>query len=553
MRSVLAKVPSALALVALVCTAALAQGGEVAQPKVGDLTGRVLDEDGAAANATVTVTVTNEVAKQPRTTQTDSDGKFTIPQLPVGKYTVTVATSRYDQKVDVGEGKTDPIKVQLVTPKSILIPYFVTMFCGALILILLDAWLRFRGVKDRSLIWLYLTLLSWAAAKIPVLIGWSVPPIVLPQLFGRQSQLKAIPPDQVKYLFSIVSSLCFTWAAFQLSRVRDLFETDEQFKSYRRIIVWWVVLPISLVSLALQFFPGYEKAANVTDAIASLVACLVFLIGLTYSFHRYNNRFFIVYTWATIPPFVYRQFYIALNHTPRAGMAVPLSLLNTTMLVMLFIALAVAWALSDTARLKTVKISPKVYIVAMFFDLRGSTQWAEVEMDRDFDCIKDFIEELREWVLSETLSLPQGCPTFVKFLGDGFMYIWEIQRGAMTKNANTVIELACDLSAKYPSWVKEIKSVSPWKPPDGIGFGVDVSNAIRMTFENGSDDYLGSPVSLASKMQNMARPRGVVIKEKTWDILDEKLRDRFPNAGVMRIGDQEIHIRAIKEVKLPEA
>jgi class 3 adenylate cyclase len=542
MRSVLARVPSALALVILMCASAQAQGGEI--------TGTVTDEGRTVANTTVTVS--NEATKELAFSQTDANGKFAIHQVPPGKYSVDVPKAEYGQKVEVSDGGTSDIKVQLVPLKTVLLPYFVTMFCGALILILLDLWLRFREVDDPSLIWLYLTLLSWAVPKIPVLLG--VTQIDLSPLFRGHLDIKPIERDHIKYIFSIISSFCFAQAAFQLSRVRDLFETHEQFERCRRIFVWWIVFPISLISLALQFSHMYGRAADYLDAFASIVACIALLIGLSYSFYRYNNWFFIGYTWITIVPFAYRQFYLAENGTPRAGLPAALSLLNTTMVVMLFIALAVAWALSDTARLKIVKISPKVYTIAMFFDLRGSTRWADEVMAGDFDCIRDFIDALREWVVNEASKPPQVCPTFVKFLGDGFMCIWEVEKDSLTKHANAVIELACDLSVRYPSWAKEIKAVLPWKPPDGIGFGVDVSNAIRLTFENGSDDYLGSPVSLASKMQNMARPRGVVIQERTWrDILDEKLRDRFPNAGVMRLGDQEIHIRATKEVKLPEA
>lgn len=544
MKSIMARVASALGLLALVCAAALAQGGE--------LRGTLLDEDGTAANATVTIT--NEATGQRITTQADGDGKFSIRQLAPGKYTVAVAAARYDQRAEVHEDKTSEVRVRLITLKSILLPYFVTMFCGAMILILLDLWLRSRGVRDPSLIWLYLTLLSWAVAKIPVLVGWQFPRVELPPWFGQQLQINAIEPDQIKYLFSIVSSLCFAWAAFQLSRVRDLFTTQEQFKRCRRIFVWWIVFPLSLLSLYLQLFSqAYGRAADLIDAFASALACLVFLVGLIYSFYRYNNWFFIGYACVTLLPFAYRQFYIAENGSPRIGIPAALSLLNTTMVVMLFIALAVAWALSDTARLKPVRISPKVYVVAMFLDLRGSTRWADEVMEGDFDCIRDFIDEVREWILSEASRPPLVCPTFVKFLGDGFMYVWEVQKDTLAARANAVAELACDLSHKYPAWVKRegVKQVLPWKAPDGLGFGVDASHAIRLTFENGSEDYMGSPVSMAAKMQNMARPTGVVVQERMWrDILDEKIADRFPQAGVMRLGDQEIKIRATKEVEL---
>lgn len=96
-------------------------------------------------------------------------------------------------------------------------------------------------------------------------------------------------------------------------------------------------------------------------------------------------------------------------------------------------------------------------------------------------------------------------------------------------------------------WVRRKSKVFPWGVPIGLGIGVDTGPAIRMTFENGSHDYLGAPLSYAAKMQHLARPRGgVVIQEKVACLLNG-FRSRFPLKDVLKVGDGEICVRMTGE------
>jgi class 3 adenylate cyclase len=293
------------------------------------------------------------------------------------------------------------------------------------------------------------------------------------------------------------------------------------------------------------------KSGRFIDATASSLSLFVLGAGLVYSFYKYGNQFLIGLTGLTILPYITRQYYVAFYGSPTDPVIFAFFLADSTMLILLFIALAVAWGLSDVSRLRPVGISANVNIVAMFFDLRGSTKWAEEIAQKDFHYVRTFIDELREWTWSEASTLPHGRPNLIKFLGDGLMFVWEIPNGSMYESTNAVVGFAYTLHTNYPSWVKEKVSKQKflWGVPDGIGAGVDVGAAIRLTFENGSDDYLGSPVNTAAKMQNLARPYGgVVIRKKVWDLLDD-LRDSFPKAGTMSLGDLSTPIRMTEQVE----
>ena len=82
----LARAIATALLLALVALLAVAPGVS-AQTAGASLTGKVLDKDGAPLPG-ATVTATNKDTGLDRSTTSDSDGRFLLPSLPVGSYTV---------------------------------------------------------------------------------------------------------------------------------------------------------------------------------------------------------------------------------------------------------------------------------------------------------------------------------------------------------------------------------------------------------------------------------------------------------------------------------
>jgi len=79
-----------------------------AQSNTGSITGVVTDQNGAVV-PNATVTVTNQGTNEKRTAQTDGEGRYEVPALPNGIYTVEAAatgfktTSVKDLRLAVGE------------------------------------------------------------------------------------------------------------------------------------------------------------------------------------------------------------------------------------------------------------------------------------------------------------------------------------------------------------------------------------------------------------------------------------------------------------------
>jgi class 3 adenylate cyclase len=188
-----------------------------------------------------------------------------------------------------------------------------------------------------------------------------------------------------------------------------------------------------------------------------------------------------------------------------------------------------------------------VNVIVVFLDLRGATQWGR---NKDDVYVGAFIDALGQWALTHFLSPPLSRPDLVKFLGDGFLFIWEVSDHSMiTSRYNLVASVAHSTHQNYSPWVKDTEAM--WMgAPRAIGIGVDHGSALRLTFENGSVDYVGSTLNNAAKMQDLARPDGGVVIGNN-PKLSEAVHDKYPVAGQLVIGRECIPVRATQGVKLP--
>jgi class 3 adenylate cyclase len=529
MKVMLLKVSATLLLVALLYTSAWGQSRR--KVNVIDRKGEVVENP--------TVTVENDETHQPYYPLTDDKSVFI---LPPGNYTITASAWNLKavEKVTIKEDEESPIKIKLIDQELIYIPYLINMICGALILLSLDIWLRRKNTPDPTLVWLYWSLIIWFVVLVMPFFDLKVLEALVP-----------VPPKYYKYLLSVASSIFFVLTAFKLPRVRDWFSERKNLRLCRLFILI-AILIISGISIYLLDHRNYYWG-KLWDAAASTIAGIPLGAGLTYSYYKYGNRIFASITALNFLIFIVRQWSLAVSDTPTSGVFMLLYIANTTLVIMLFIALAVARGLSDASRLKTVGITKNVQIAAMFFDLRGSTQWAIEDVERDFQYVKFFMDDFREWAWKKASSSKQGSPRFVKFLGDGLMYVWEFPSGELRGNANNVAKLADDLFKAYLSWVNEPEVIDMYflGTPTALGIGADVGNAVRLTFESGFDDYLGSPLNNAAKLQNLARPSGgVVIQEKMWNKLLDDIKNKFPKRGKLKLGDSDIPVRATENVEL---
>jgi len=162
----------------------------------------------------------------------------------------------------------------------------------------------------------------------------------------------------------------------------------------------------------------------------------------------------------------------------------------------------------------------RVNVVALFCDLRGFSNWCETV---DIGQIESLMRSQFERVI-------QICNDhhhdFHKFLGDGFVLVWE--ESAET-SLHTCLARALDaafhLHKKY--WYLSQDEASAL--PTGYGIGISAGEAVLLqpeTFlaELNEVDFVGYPLNCAARLQTLANAYGTVLCSTAVDLVESKER-----------------------------
>ena len=168
----------------------------------------------------------------------------------------------------------------------------------------------------------------------------------------------------------------------------------------------------------------------------------------------------------------------------------------------------------------------KVSAIILIYDIRGFTAASKKlpagELGRFATAAHRSILEL----------FAQFPPTFVKNLGDGHLLIWETDEEPDKVLVKNVMETATKARAVFPAFVaghlKEAENAGQ-KLPTQVGIGLVAGEVSK------SDDYYGVAVNLAARLQNMSRPEGLAMDEKTFALAgdrEELIKRGFKKATV---------------------
>ena len=141
-------------------------------------------------------------------------------------------------------------------------------------------------------------------------------------------------------------------------------------------------------------------------------------------------------------------------------------------------------------------------VVVLFADLRGFSTWSKSASLKD---VGEVIKVQYECVI-QICNDHHHC--FHKFLGDGFLLLWEIDRDIdLTLCLQRALDAAFHIHKKYWFFAKD----AGIKVPDGYGLGISIGRAIRIqpeTFikEMNEIDFLGYTLNCAARMQALSNP-----------------------------------------------
>lgn len=163
----------------------------------------------------------------------------------------------------------------------------------------------------------------------------------------------------------------------------------------------------------------------------------------------------------------------------------------------------------------------RVNLVTLFCDLRGFSNWCEsVE-----------VEQIELLMRSQFERVIQICNDhhhdFHKFLGDGFVLVWEESEDRSLHDCLAqALDAAFHLYKKFWYLSKDIN----YELPPGYGIGISVGEAVLVQpdtsiLELNEIDYVGYPLNCAARFQTLASAYGTVVCSNTVALIESHNRE----------------------------
>lgn len=187
-----------------------------------------------------------------------------------------------------------------------------------------------------------------------------------------------------------------------------------------------------------------------------------------------------------------------------------------------------------------------VQVVACFADIRGFTSLVQKDQVRGHRLAAEFLREffaifpkavLREaWDLEpdnhrkemtsfQKLVHEGIVPRLAKKLGDGVVLVWELD-GGVEKEIDrgvryAILDIVGYIQEYFNRLVDQTKRVNPQREFNlELGIGLAAGSAWRHDYVLGGQvDYSGTPMNLAARLQDKARPKGVCVDAADYESL----------------------------------
>ena len=149
----------------------------------------------------------------------------------------------------------------------------------------------------------------------------------------------------------------------------------------------------------------------------------------------------------------------------------------------------------------------KLEAVIVYADLRGFAQWS---LGSTPGQITKVIEVVYDRVIQLSFFYKH---TFHKFLGDGFVLIWEVKdHGSLAEALHWALAASFEIHKKYWYIARKLQFPSPL----GFGVGISCGEVVRIdpdTFvpELNEPDFVGYPMNCGARLQKLAGPYGTVM------------------------------------------
>ncbi len=160
----------------------------------------------------------------------------------------------------------------------------------------------------------------------------------------------------------------------------------------------------------------------------------------------------------------------------------------------------------------------KLDVIVAYADLRGFSAWSLKASARQ---VTKVVEIIYDRVIQLAFFYKH---TFHKFLGDGFVLVWEVaDHGTYAEALRWALSGAFEIHKRYWYMTKALQFDSA----PGFGIGLSCGVVIRIdpeTFvpELNEPDFVGYPMNCGARLQKLAGPYGTVLDCKGVQVAQER-------------------------------
>lgn len=172
------------------------------------------------------------------------------------------------------------------------------------------------------------------------------------------------------------------------------------------------------------------------------------------------------------------------------------------------------------------------FIIAVVCDIRGFSAFST---SRESPDTAMFIKR----VYLQLLDNHFPSARFVKPTGDGLLLVFQYDEATLSSVSATVLEACVAAMSAFPTMFANDPMIN-YPTPTNLGFGIARGTACCLFADDTLLDYSGQILNLASRLNDLARPRGLVVDgQYLATVIPESLRPRFRS--------EQVYIRGIAE------
>lgn len=178
------------------------------------------------------------------------------------------------------------------------------------------------------------------------------------------------------------------------------------------------------------------------------------------------------------------------------------------------------------------------YAIVIYADIRGFSDFSD---DHESPDVATYIREVFIHMIDE--YFPFG--TFYKSTGDGLMITVHFNRDNVLDMISKSVAEAVRCVNEFPTFSRNNPMIT-FDTPTNMGIGIARGTTCCLKSDGRILDYSGQLINLTARLQDLARPRGVVIDGAFGlNLLSAELQDHFVPAKAFVRGIAETEAREL--------